>query len=139
MNELIIEPKKIAEKPRIFQPNLTCKYHLTSAPDNRVRSLTVINHDGLGICDEQIVSSFYKWTKECTKNLKLSKIKPPEEIPDMQVFLTVNKEASVFTVIVVSEDPKTTVSDWALVAALSNFAFGTWQALGKDLKELENV
>lgn len=85
---------------RLYNPNLTCRFTLTRAPDGKAITLVGMNKDGeqSGIIDEQIFQSLYNWGLTYAKNLEASGAKPPREIPSCDLYLCVNSNASAFTV-----------------------------------------
>lgn len=120
---------------RLYQPNLTCRYHLCETPNQAVRTLTVINKDeGVGINDQQMIESLWRWTKEFLEVLKKKDIKPPKEIPTMDIILTLNHNASVYSVIVASLNPDIHLSDIFLGTALLQYCAAMAQSLGIKLE-----
>jgi hypothetical protein len=120
---------------RIFQPNLTCRFHLTGSPDNRLRNLTMLNKDeGVGICDEQIFQSYFNWSKEMIKSLKDTGAVPPKEFPTVDMMLSFSKSCSVFTLTAFCMNEDMQLPDLLFAIAVQNYAMQASKQLGFKLE-----
>lgn len=123
---------------RLYQPNLTCRYHLCETPNQILRVLTAINKDeGIGINDQQIIESLWAWTSDFLAKLRQKDIQPPKEIPTMDIILTLNHNASVYTVVVASLNPDVPLKDEFFVSALMQYCFGMAKSLGIQLEGID--
>ena len=122
---------------RLYQPNLTCKYIMTSTPDLRMRVLTVINHDEQGICDEQIVTSIWGWVKEFTKRLKdHNKDQPPRLIPSCDVVFSPDNKFTSFNIVVFCQDEQANLEDIVFALVIGNFCQHLAKQVGVNLEAM---
>lgn len=133
---------KLENKAKIYQPNLMCRYHLTSGMNNRMKVLTVVNHDaGVGICDEQVVESLWAWVKDYTRRLQSNnKANLPRQLPAIQGFLCMSEDASVYTVNVFcdDEDQEAFIEDIVLAHWMGAFCVNLARNLNVQLDGVPN-
>lgn len=130
--------KKTNNPTRIYQPNLTCRFHLFQTPDLRFRNLVMINKDeGVGICDEQIILSYWEWAKQFMEKLKRANTKIPEELPPAQLLLSFQHDFSGITLLAfVNEGLK--IFDYPYGIIIQNFCYAVNKQSGFNIKEIEN-
>jgi len=105
------------DAPKILQPNLTCRFTLTSDPNKSMWCLSVVNKDDdIGIEPGQLLNSMVQWLIKFKKAIKLENVKI--DLDQVDVILTTNETKSTWIWTVRSQNLEKGISLEALAIIL---------------------
>lgn len=119
----------------IHHPNLSLRASLTQSDNLVIRCLQLNNRDeGLSVNEKQFYEKVWEWTEVVYQRLKITKESIPEELPSVQVFLTISKNGSDFTVVVFNQTPEIELDDKIFALTIRQWVLTVTSQLGIKLE-----
>lgn len=106
------------EIKRLYQPNITCAYDVCKTDDQIMWTLTMKNHEDIGITDDQFIRELWNFANVLTKRLikdKMFKLEKEDQIPAATSVVVHNARYTMYNVIIQAEEKPLTNTTFAVI------------------------
>lgn len=123
---------------RLYQPNLTCSFDICLTDDNIMWTLSMKNHDDIGITDDQFIEHLWQFVNTYTNTMvKQNLFVLEDEIPETAAIVTHNMRYTMYNIIIQAEAPLTQSKFIVVLGELCKNLAGQANVELKGLKQKE--